>query len=305
MVFISSNISEWFGDGSEHKPQIFVMVSAFFALCFLISVQDIAVDGWALTMVQPKNVGYIATCNAVGRTAGYVVGYVLFLVIESKDFCNKFIYSEESSEGLVTLPGFLKFWGIVFMCATILVAIFKKEKPENEEKLERSLGVKSAYPMLWKIMKLRPVLKFAIIAVTAKAFYIASDAVTSLKLIDYGLSKDTIALLSVPLIPVQVVFPFVISRFTSGPKPLNVFIKSFPYRIMTAVVIAVFVYFTPQMINGTVDGIPGFYFISIASLFIINQLPLLSINLAEMAFAAKIADPLIGGTYLTLMNTIR
>jgi hypothetical protein len=37
------------------------------------------------------NVGYASTCNSVGQTAGYFMGYVLYMALESY--------------GLVTLPG--------------------------------------------------------------------------------------------------------------------------------------------------------------------------------------------------------
>jgi PAT family acetyl-CoA transporter-like MFS transporter 1 len=39
----------------------------FFFLNFLAATQDIAVDGWALTMLQRHNVGYASTCNSVGQ----------------------------------------------------------------------------------------------------------------------------------------------------------------------------------------------------------------------------------------------
>ena len=42
----------------------------FFFLNFLAATQDIAVDGWALTMLKRQNVGYASTCNSVGQTAG-------------------------------------------------------------------------------------------------------------------------------------------------------------------------------------------------------------------------------------------
>ena len=48
----------------------------FFFLNFLAATQDIAVDGWALTMLKRENVGYASTCNSVGQTAGYFMGYV-------------------------------------------------------------------------------------------------------------------------------------------------------------------------------------------------------------------------------------
>ena len=40
-------------------------------------IQDVAVDGWALTMLKPKNVGYASTCNSVGQVRGSNINYHL------------------------------------------------------------------------------------------------------------------------------------------------------------------------------------------------------------------------------------
>ena len=55
-----------------------------------------------------RNVGWASTCNSVGQTAGYFLGNVLFLALESADFCNKYLRSEPKDTGLVTLAS--KFW---------------------------------------------------------------------------------------------------------------------------------------------------------------------------------------------------
>jgi PAT family acetyl-CoA transporter-like MFS transporter 1 len=56
-----------------------------------------------------ENVGWASTCNSVGQTAGYVLGNVVFLALESKDFANRYIrqplHMELQSTGLITLPG--------------------------------------------------------------------------------------------------------------------------------------------------------------------------------------------------------
>lgn len=90
-------------------------------------LKDIAVDGWALTMLSEKNVGWASTCNAVGQTAGYFLGNVVFLALESADFSNKWLRSadQQSEFGVVTLSQFVYFWGIVFMVSTTMVLIFK------------------------------------------------------------------------------------------------------------------------------------------------------------------------------------
>jgi MFS transporter, PAT family, solute carrier family 33 (acetyl-CoA transportor), member 1 len=275
MIFLAQNVDEWLGDGEEKRPQMLVLTSVFFFLWLLTATQDIAVDGWALTMLQRKNVGHAATCNAVGQTAGGFIGYVVFLVMESKEFSNKYVFDEPQETGLVTLSGFLQFWGIVFLGTTVLVAIFKSESSDAEEQLENhpDYGIKKAYPMLWKIIKLKPVLKFSLILLTGKVCFAAVDAITTLKLVDYGIPRDKIALLSIPLVPVQIMLPFIISRFTTGPYPLKFYIKAFPYRLLMTVVIAVFVFFTPSMIDREKE-VPVYYYAAIITIYLIYQVPL-------------------------------
>ncbi|CAI9735524.1 acetyl-coenzyme A transporter 1-like [Octopus vulgaris] len=95
-------IRDYLGDKST-PPSICFLTFCFFILNFLAATQDIAVDGWALTMLSKDNVGWASTCNSVGQTAGYFLGNVLFLALESPTFCNKYLRSVPSSEGIITL----------------------------------------------------------------------------------------------------------------------------------------------------------------------------------------------------------
>lgn len=56
-------------------------------------------------MLSRKNVGYASTCNSVGQTAGYFISNVLFLALESADFCNRYLRAEPRDVGIVTLSG--------------------------------------------------------------------------------------------------------------------------------------------------------------------------------------------------------
>jgi MFS transporter, PAT family, solute carrier family 33 (acetyl-CoA transportor), member 1 len=195
----------------------------------------------------------------------------VLLVFESKDFCNKYIFSEPRDEGLITLAGFLNFWGILFLITTLAIAVFKKENSSVEEGLDDhpDFGIKKAYPILLKIIKLKPVLKMALILLTVKASFAACDAVTSLKLIEYGVPKEKIALLAIPLVPVQFILPLAISKFTAGPTPMSFYIKAFPMRLIMSVVIAVFVFYTPSM---KVDGdFPFYFYIGIIFVYMFYQ----------------------------------
>ncbi|KAJ1347234.1 hypothetical protein KIN20_002251 [Parelaphostrongylus tenuis] len=136
MLLVSFNVPYIMGDVGGSGPNVFVLMLFFLPLNFLAATQDIAVDGWALTILSRKNVGYASTCNAVGQTAGYFLGNVIFLSLESADFVNTFLRSADNQKpyGIVDLSGFLFFWGWVFIVSTTLVLIFKKEVDKSIEK---------------------------------------------------------------------------------------------------------------------------------------------------------------------------
>lgn len=58
----------------------------------------------------------------------------------------------------------------------------------------------------------------------------AADAVTGLKLVEEGVPKEQLALLAVPMVPLQILLPLVISKYTAGPRPLDIFYKAYPFR---------------------------------------------------------------------------
>lgn len=339
MLFLSQNINEWMGDGGE-KPQMVRLTVVFFMLWMLTATQDIALDGWALKMLDRANVGHAATCNVVGQGAGGFVGFILLLLLESKDFANQYIFSEPRSEGLVTLAGFLMFWGCVFLIVTVMVAILKTESSEDEKQLESNpeFGAIRVYKLLWKILKLKSIQKFAAIVLTVGLCYAAADAMTNLKLVEYGIPRDKIALLTVPMLPFNIILPIVLSKYTTGPFPLNVYIRAFPFRLVMTTAIVCFVYVTPTIIKNHTDhdgvGIPLYYYIVLVLMHMMEKLPAFMmyickfhgiffmlqltiikfsinefINLsflysAILAFVAKISDPLIGSTYVTLLSTL-
>ena len=135
MILLSYTVDTLMGEGKS-PPNVVLLTLFFLILHFLAATQDIAVDGWALTMLSRKNVGYASTCNSVGQTVGFFLGYSIFLALESKEFCNAYLRGVPQETGMVELSSFLYFWGIVFVAVTTAVWFFKSEKREEhaEEK---------------------------------------------------------------------------------------------------------------------------------------------------------------------------
>lgn len=51
MIIMSNSVQDWLGSESE-PPSMMILTMSFLMLNFLAATQDIAVDGWALTMLK-------------------------------------------------------------------------------------------------------------------------------------------------------------------------------------------------------------------------------------------------------------
>lgn len=357
MLFLSKSVNSLLTDNPEtgQKPNIQFLTLIFIMLNFLAATQDIAVDGWALTLLSRRNVGYASTCNTVGQTAGFFIGNVIFLALESADFSNKYLRSaaNQATTGIVTFEEFLYHCGVTFLVITILVLIFKHEKSnrtavtvsdevssddpevsirltrsrkssdaknspstssgkqlqlindidEDDSVIEKELSVKETYTLLYKIMKLPSFKLFAVILLTCKVGFSAPDAVSGLKLVEGGVHKENLALLAVPMVPLQIVLPWAISRFTCGPRPLDLLIKAYPFRLLFGLIFPLIVYWTPS-VKLPDETFPFYYYVVLVLVYALHQITVYSMFVALMAFHAAVSDPSIGGTYMTLLNTI-
>lgn len=58
----------------------------------------------------------------------------------------------------------------------------------------------------------------------------AMEAVSTLKFIDAGVSKDDITIIAMVIDILKIFVPLTITKFTSGPKPMNLYMMLTPIR---------------------------------------------------------------------------
>ncbi len=68
-------------------------------------------------------------------------------------------------------------------------------------------------------------------------------------------------------------------------------------------VFALVVHLTPSFRSPHGD-FPASYFVLLLAVYALHQVALYGMFVAMMAFNAKVSDPRIGGTYMTLLNTV-
>lgn len=100
---------------------------AFSFLILLCATQDIAVDGWALTLLDREHIQFSSTCQAVGLNAGYFLSFTVFLALNSSAFCNRYLRKEPLETGILHIDTFLRICGLLFLFITLAVLRMKPE----------------------------------------------------------------------------------------------------------------------------------------------------------------------------------
>ncbi|KAK5679256.1 hypothetical protein LTS10_008071 [Elasticomyces elasticus] len=267
----------------------------WFGLVFMCATQDIAVDGWALTLLSPTNLSYASTAQTVGLTGGHFLSYTVFLALSSPDFTNKYFRSVPQPTGLLTLGGYLQFWGLAYLAVTLGLALLKREDKETHKAGE---GVWGVYKTMGGILRLRNIQVFIIIHLIAKIGFQANDAVTNLKLLDKGFSQEDLALTVLIDFPFEIGLGYYAGKWSEQYRPVTVWSWAFVGRLVAAVFAQLVVMAFPA--GGTTGWYLGVVIVEHVFSTFMSTVMFVSIS----AFHAKIADPVIGGTYMTLLATV-
>jgi len=213
-LWLGMNIEDWM---AQDQIAVGTLTVVFFVLIFFCATQDIAVDGWALTLLSKESLSFASTAQTIGLNTGYFLSFTVFLAFNSAEFSNKYFRTTPLDHGLVPLGGYLKFWAMMYLAITLWLVFMKKEDKEDEEDID----IKSVYEIILRIIRLPHMKSFMLVLLTAKIGFIANDAVTALKLLEKGFSKEDLALAVLIDFPFQIIFGYYAVRWSSGPRPLK------------------------------------------------------------------------------------
>lgn len=130
----------------------------------------------------------------------------------------------------------------------------------------------------------------------------AAENISNLKLIEKGVSKEKLSLLSIPLVPYSIIITILVSKFIKK-KPLVPYVHVLPLRLVFTLVVTIIIYFTPKFRLENGEFVYYFYLLLLA-MSAIQTVVETVMFISQMAFFASICDPSIGGTYMTLLATL-
>ncbi|VVT54171.1 uncharacterized protein SAPINGB_P003942 [Magnusiomyces paraingens] len=292
LIYLSTTVENLLENAQEN---LFKITMSFFTLVFLCATQDIAVDGWALTLLSQEALSYASTAQTVGLNTGYFMSFTVFLAFNSPDFANKYLRAASSDVPPISLSQYLAAWGWIYLVATALVAILKREERTHAD----SGGISAVYRSMYKVLRLPNIQVLILVHLVAKIGFQANEAVTNLKLLERGLSKEDLALTVLIDFPFEIIFGYYAAKWSTGARPLRPWMLGYLGRLACAVLSMFAVAAFPR--SGKVG--PGYLLVIILTHVLgsfMSTIQFVSIN----AFHTQIADPAIGGTYMTTLNTI-
>jgi len=296
MLYVAARMPVWLGEGEGHgKLQIVNLTFCYLVLYVCCATQDIAVDGWALTMLKRRNVGYASTCNTIGQTLGYFEAFVLIMALVEP--------------GYVSFSTFTVVHGVLFIVITVFVfAVKREDKVRPTEEVD---SAKTVYYQMAQTMELPAVKELVVILLTWKVSSAVAENLTILKMQEQGMPKEHAAALSLILTPVQSIIPMIVTKFTAGDRPLDLAVHAYlPRTVFAAFSGVVLVYFAPtasfaaaKQGHSIIADVWPFYVLMLL-LSGVYSVFAACMFVSQMAFFAKVSDPRIGGTYMTLLNTV-
>ncbi|PWY92844.1 acetyl coenzyme a transporter [Aspergillus heteromorphus CBS 117.55] len=295
MIYLGGRIEEMMkAAGANGGAGVWNFTYWWFMLVFFCATQDIAVDGWAITLMSPPNISYASTAQTVGLTAGHFLSYTVFLAFNSADFANRWFRAIPAEGGLLSLGTYLKFWGWAYIVVTSLLAVMKKEDRTHERD-----SIMDVYRSMWSVLKLKHVHTIILVHLIAKIGFQANDGVTSLKLLDKGFGQDNMALVVLIDFPFEIGLGYYAGKWSTEYTAMRLWCWAFAGRLVAAVLAQITV-----MIYPAADQIPMWYLLTVIGEHIFSTFMNTVMFVAVSAFHARIADPSIGGTYMTMLATV-
>eukprot|EP00485_Elphidium_margaritaceum_P016518 CAMPEP_0202728330 /NCGR_PEP_ID=MMETSP1385-20130828/185572_1 /ASSEMBLY_ACC=CAM_ASM_000861 /TAXON_ID=933848 /ORGANISM="Elphidium margaritaceum" /LENGTH=515 /DNA_ID=CAMNT_0049394577 /DNA_START=41 /DNA_END=1589 /DNA_ORIENTATION=- len=328
MIFISYHFDDWSGVTGNGVVNIWSLTVWMFLLIFFTATQDIAVDGWALTILSVGNRELQAMCQTIGQTFGYALGFPVFLALNSPEICTKWFGSEKE---LITPSSFLMLCGTVVLVTNVLVTVFISERaPTRREQADLNhLSIRSTYLDIVRVLQIPNVLKLVLILLTCRLAFTCVDSVTPLKLNEKGFPKETAGLLVFVYVPFELVFPLLIAYLNMHLQwsKMRLWQAGFQLRIVMSFLIVSLVYgfaldetgnvpysfLLRQILTAVTYSFTSGLMFRECTVFVPfetdsdrgdDSFTSGLMFTSQCGFFAKVADETIGGTYLTLLNTV-
>ncbi|KCV72131.1 hypothetical protein H696_01537 [Fonticula alba] len=280
-------------------------------------------------VAENPTLAYAALAQTIGLQTGSFAGYTIFFALRSASFSDTYVRPllqwlpggssspvSPVTQGITDLEGYLGFWAVACLIMTLVVAIWP-EGGRDADDLPQG-GVLFTYRQIWNITK-SPNMRHLLLFLLLARFAHAPEGTMSARLVSRGdIATTRFATAAVVHFPAQLLASWWAARWcsqsASGPdsasnakrNPLDLYMRAYSAKLVL-IPIGLYLIYSPA-IGAYSMGPP-----SQSGAFLLNALLHLHSLLGSVAtsvqfsaqaiYFGRIADPAIGGTFLTLLNT--
>ena len=231
-----------------------------------------------------------ATCNAIGQSAGYLLAYAGFLFL--------------SARSLVTIGGFMAFWGWAFIASTLAV-LAARGKDEHDVPQGGKGQMLTTYRETRRVLRLPAVRSLGLVLLTMRAPLAAFEHLVPLELVKIGVPKEKLAAMNSIMMPVSMATQACVSRYFVEAKPMKFLLRGYRARLAYGAAAVGMVAAVAWAMHDAVSRqwLPPIYAAGLLAACA-GAAASAVVFVAQMAFFNRVADPRIGGTYMTMLNTL-
>jgi MFS transporter, PAT family, solute carrier family 33 (acetyl-CoA transportor), member 1 len=223
MYYMGCNFDEIMQEKSLLK-----ITSIFAIVFFCLSIQDIAVDAWSITIVKEENLSYSSTCQNIGLSMGMFISTTMYFALNSIELCNSYIRpfyvdpeilnsTDETNPYLIPIMNeviFMKGWGVLIIIVSIYVLLMHSEEDDRiiSSNSDDNSSMRDTYKTL-KGLLMNSNLHYLIIFWAGFSFFNCFGAVTTIYLLqEKNYDQMKYSFLSAISFPIEIILSFVISK---------------------------------------------------------------------------------------------
>ena len=198
---------------------------------------------------------------------------------------------------IMTFGEFLFIWAILFLISTAVIVLQKEKDTADIPK------VSEAYQEMLLVLRIPAVQQFIVILLTCKIAFSPECMSQTMLVGPVGLPKSDFVTMGLVMAIPMLLAPKLVDRFTASSNPFNLFTYGVIPRIALSLASGCLFLYAPEALSID-NGDHQWFYISLYVIGIVQVLISQAMFCGQMGFFSRIADPRIGGTYMTLLNTI-
>lgn len=274
----------------QSQEHLYTLTGLMFLLILLAATQDIAVDAWAVELLEPENKALGSTCQSLGQYIGFFVSFPLMIIANSAEFSALYF---GTTEAFLPVSGFFHLCGYLFIAFSLYVQFLIPETSSSSEPPASLLSILSSMLHILKLPHMQSLLGLLL---TVRLGLAAFDSVLMLQLVEHGMDEVEMGALSMALIPVEIAITLAVGWKLSKGFSLSGYRLGYFIRIIANVISLVVLLCTDQLVW------PWYFPVLISCLLGAIGSNMMFSVITSLFF--RVSQQGLSGTYMTFLATV-